>query len=169
MGDANRATRVDEATKCLLWLGPVDSDGRPVTHIDGRVLQARRQLYQQFHGALPAKLNLRSLCGRLTCVSPNHAAIKAPRSAMRKAHATPQQIRAIKEAMKACSEREQDYQLDWDCRSLAGLSCLPSEINRWATNFKVPYIVALAAYCELARASLTSIKRENIPDGQRLR
>lgn len=86
------------ASKCWLWKGAVDKNGRGRKQINGKHMRAYRALYEQLRGPIPAGLTLDHLCRVPLCVNPDHLepVTQAENNRRGKAKLSVDQVRAIR-------------------------------------------------------------------------
>jgi hypothetical protein len=63
---------IDGPLGCHVWDGALNSDGYPVVRHHGKVMLARRVLWEEHNGPIPEGHVLRNECMKRSCVRPDH-------------------------------------------------------------------------------------------------
>lgn len=66
----------ESETGCWLWTGPMANGKYPVLSVKDRGRSARHLAYELRHGQLERATRLRSSCGNLRCVNPEHLSLR---------------------------------------------------------------------------------------------
>ena len=143
---------------CVLWRGPVDSAGRPITREKGRQLQVPRWLFAEHHRLdMQPKWRVRAarVCGTDGCVAPGHATFARPRTVMQTNRVPPRLFRSILESLKT------DDEIVIDTGRFERTTCPRERFDEWAEVYGVQYSTVLAAWSELVRNDWNRRHRES--------
>lgn len=75
--------RTVEEGDCLLWTGHANAGRYPQWRLGGKLLPARRVVYEAVHGPLPSRLQVGTRCKNTLCVHPDCLVARSRASAMR--------------------------------------------------------------------------------------
>lgn len=89
--------------QCWEWLGAVNSQGIPIRCENDSQMTARKWMWQQLHGAVPAGLVVYGEGGNLRCINPYHLRCGTPadRNGLVHGALTPGDIAEIRKARDA--------------------------------------------------------------------
>lgn len=173
----SRETRIDPATGCLLWLGPV-SKNSCIVWLNRKPIQARRWMAERWHRHGLPQVHVEAICARAAgkrgtslCVSPHHAVARSPVRLADRLKLSRASARAMRDAMRHLGETVPDYPLRWDVTNTRdGLRCSVEELERFSVDHAIPYWAAWGTWSTLCRDTwrekihIPNLKRQALAD-----
>src|SRR5262245_39520998 len=99
-----------KSTNCLLWHGPLSSDGQPVWYHRGKQRVLSRDAFGETFGWLALASRLRRVCATPLCISPWHHIVGNPRRVAVELGYCLDDVRGIAALLRARQQREPE---DW--------------------------------------------------------
>jgi hypothetical protein len=90
-----------DPSDCWTWLGSIGDNGCALKQFHGRQIPARRWLYSQLFGPIPAGMVVTTSCGSGQCVNPHHLVCCTMAEAVRASAATTLLAYDVREIRKA--------------------------------------------------------------------
>lgn len=138
----------DRATGCLLWRGPISAKhGRPIVYAHGHPVLVSRAQWAAIFGQPPSGMQLKSVCGTPSCVSPYHWAIRSPTPFMRKLGLSAALLSRLTRLLSGMVVSGEIKRVTW-AGPLPALECDPEELRKLQSE--VPGLPPMAALCAYA-------------------